>query len=116
MTQQNIAVFVFDSDSSDEIKAENPQSPHLDTNLREDTKCEEYALFMDPDRPPISKSDIKKLQNSVKAKAKKTPEEIEKLREIHLAKQKVSKIEKSAREQRHWEMNPPKTKSVEEAR
>jgi hypothetical protein len=41
---------------------------------------DEEPILIDPDRPPISSSDHRKLKNQVKSKAKKTPEEIERLR------------------------------------
>jgi hypothetical protein len=41
---------------------------------------DDESIMIDPDRPPISRSDHRKLKNQVKSKAKKSPEEIEKLR------------------------------------
>lgn len=41
----------------------------------------EDLIHVDPDRPPLSKTDRRKLKNQLKSKAKKTPEEIKRLRE-----------------------------------
>lgn len=49
--------------------------------MSDDDECEEDYLLIDPDRPPISTSDRRKLRNQIKSKAKKTPEEIARIRE-----------------------------------
>ena len=42
---------------------------------------DEQVVWTDPDRPPLSSSDLRKMQNQVKSKALKTPEELAKIRE-----------------------------------
>jgi hypothetical protein len=37
----------------------------------DESGSKEEVLFIDPDRPPVSISDIKKLKNQMKSKAKK---------------------------------------------
>ena len=45
------------------------------------TRKDEEGYLLDPDRPPISTRDKRKIKNQIKSKAKKTPEEIAKIRD-----------------------------------
>ena len=67
------------------MSEENPQCPMMldpkSTLIEIPYVNDEQVVWIDPDRPPLSTSDLRKLKNQAKSKALKTPEELAKIRE-----------------------------------